>query len=141
MICRRLPGLALLLPLVACAGLGSGEAPACGTGSGVFMRIYTLFFGRAVREGGLVTDWDWASFRDTVITPNLPDGYTVLDADGAWASPVGGRTINERTKMLVVALPDRAASQTAIDQVRAAYRTRFHQQLVGMIVQPGCASF
>ena len=82
MICRRLPGLALLLPLVACAGLGSGEAPACGTGSGVFMRIYTLFFGRAVREGGLVTDWDWASFRDTVITPNLPDGYTVLDADG-----------------------------------------------------------
>jgi hypothetical protein len=105
------------------------------------MQIFELFFGRSLHGQGEVDDATWRMFRDAVITPNLPDGYTVLDAEGAWRAPQGTRTISERTKLLLVAMPDNAASQAAIDRVRSAYEQEFHQQSVGMVVTPGCGAF
>jgi hypothetical protein len=105
------------------------------------MPIYSLYFGRSIAEGREVTDRDWDSFRESAITPTLPSGYTILDAEGAWAAPGTGRTIHERTKLLIVALPPGPAGLAAIERVRTAYRTQFHQQEVGMIIQPACASF
>ena len=105
------------------------------------MLVYELFFGRTRQEGRAVTDSDWNGFRDRVISTDLPNGYTVLDAGGAWASRRTGQTISERTKVVIVALPDRPDSLTAVNAVRSAYRVRFNQQSVGMIVQPACASF
>ncbi len=47
------------------------------------MLEYHLFFGRAS-----VTDPAWAEFTARVITPQLPDGFTVLDANGQWMNPL-----------------------------------------------------
>ena len=44
----------------------------------------------------------------TTVTANLPNGYTVFDANGAWMNPITHRTIREATKMLLVALPARS---------------------------------
>ncbi len=129
-------GLVLLL------GISGGcSAPVCRGDIGEPMRIYTLFFGLAVAGAPDVSDQQWAAFRDRVITPHVPDGYTVLDAQGAWRATDSQRTVTERSKMLIVALPDRQQSADAISQIRAAYQTMFHQQSVGLIVQPGCAAF
>ncbi len=105
------------------------------------MQVFSLYFGRTIHGGGFVSDADWRGFRDDVLTAALPGGFTVLDAEGAWAAPDGRRTLAEPTKMLIVALPAVPSSWAAIAQVRQAYRTRFAQEAVGMTVQPGCASF
>ncbi len=105
------------------------------------MQIYTLYFGRSVRDRAPVSDQEWRDFRNQVITPALPNGYTVLDGQGAWMSPRTHVTIAEATKVLVVALPETADSLTAINHIRAGWQHRFHQYVVGMTVQSGCGSF
>jgi hypothetical protein len=103
--------------------------------------VFDLFFGRNSTGRGNVTDKEWRDFLDQEITPNLPNGYTVLDADGAWMNPISQKTIHEPTKLLLVALPDVPDSLAAITRIRNAYQVRFRQQLVGMAVQRGCGSF
>ena len=121
------------------AGCARHEAPSCS--AGVPMQVYQLYFGRSIKTGGFVADSDWIAFRDSAITPNMPNGYTVVDADGAWAAPDGRRTVTDPTKVLIAAMPSGAGSLAAANRVRQEYQRRFSQDLVGMIVQPGCASF
>jgi hypothetical protein len=105
------------------------------------MAIYTLYLGLSVAGRGPVGEQEWRDFRDRVVTPALPDGYTVLDGQGAWRSPRSRSTISEATKILVVALPDTRQSLNAVNLVRSSWQHRFHQQVAGMTVQSGCGSF
>jgi hypothetical protein len=105
------------------------------------MVLFQLFFGRSIRGQGEVSDGAWDDFVQQVITPSLPNGYTVFDGTGAWLNPATGHTIRERTKILLAALPDAPASAAAVARVRTAYAARFHQNLVGMTVSPVCGAF
>jgi hypothetical protein len=127
--------LILWLLLSGCA------APQCQPGAGHAMRIFNLYFGRSVAKRSEVTNSDWRDFRDRVITPALPSGYTVLDGEGAWRNPGSNVTVSEATKILVVAMPDTAESQSIINGIRSGWQHRFHQYVVGMTVQTGCGSF
>lgn len=117
------------------------QATTCPATQGVPMTQYQLFFGRSIHGQSEVSDAAWDDFLQQVVTPNLPNGYTVFDGTGAWLNPATARTIHERTKILLVALPDAAASAASIARVRTAYAERFHQTLVGMMVAPVCGSF
>ena len=119
----------------------SPTQPACARVGGGPMLEYQLFFGRDIRGRPALTDQDWADFAEQVVTPNLPDGFTVFDADGQWMNPATRRIVKEKTKVIVVALPDDEAAAPAIAAVRDAYRTRFQQHSVGMIVHPTCGAF
>jgi len=105
------------------------------------MALFSLFFGRSIPARGEVTERQWAEFLDRVITPNLPNGYTVHDATGAWMNPATQRTIRESTKVLIVALPDVPDSMMAISRIRNAYQVQFRQHRVGMTVRQACGSF
>jgi hypothetical protein len=105
------------------------------------VQVVELFFGRSIRGQGEVTDSAWDDFLAQVVTPNLPNGYTVFDGTGAWLNPATERTVQERTKILLVALPDTASQTAAIARIRQAYAAQFHQTLVGMTVAPACADF
>jgi uncharacterized protein YceK len=120
------------------SGCGS---PRCQPEAGQGMQIYTLYFGRSVRNRAPVSDQEWRDFRNQVITPALPDGYTALDGQGAWMNPHSRVTIAEPTKVLVVALPEAADNLTVINRIRSSWQHRFHQFVVGMTVQSGCGSF
>ena len=128
--------------LIGCAGLPPAvQAAPCPATQGVRMLQFQLFFGRSIQGQGEVSDTAWDDFLQHVVTPNLPNGYTVFDGTGAWLNPATGRTIHERTKILLVALPDAAASSAAVSRVRSAYAAQFHQTLVGMTVALTCGSF
>jgi len=105
------------------------------------MLVAQLFFGLAIPGRGQVTNEEWAGFVDQILAPALPDGFTVLDADGAWMNPATRTISRERAKVLVVALRDTSERIGALDAVRNAYQLAFRQQLVGMTVVRGCASF
>ena len=137
---RPIECLLLLAGLLAGCAPG-GPATSCGPGLGSPMREFGLYFGRAVAGRGDVTETEWVSFVEDTVNQALPNGFTVLDARGAWLNPRTGRTVHEATKVIVVALPDTADSLAAVDRVRASYQTRFNQQLVGLTSHPTCAIF
>ena len=100
------------------------------------MLEYQLFFGRAS-----VTDQAWADFAAKTVTPHLPNGFTVLDADGQWMNPATQYISSERTKVSIVAVPDSPGSAAAITAIKDAYRTQFHQLSVGTVIHPVCGAF
>ena len=118
---------------------GCSQAPGplpCGRLGGAPMLEYQLFFGR-----GTVTDQQWADFTKNVVTVNLPDGFTALDTEGQWMNPTTHRIVQERGKVLLVIMPDTAASAAAVANVKNAYLDRFHQQSVGNIIFPVGGAF
>ena len=54
---------------------------------------YQLFFGRSN-----VSDEAWAKFAAQVITPDLPSGFTELDAEGQWLNPGTSQISRERSR-------------------------------------------
>jgi hypothetical protein len=138
----RMSLAAVLLGLLAgCEAPPPATAPRCSADSGKPMLLVDLFFGRAIHGRNDLTDREWAAFVDDVVTPALPDGFTVFDADGAWMNPVTHKTIHEHSKVLTVALAEGSGALAAVSRIRTAYQSQFHQQLVGMTVQPACGSF
>ena len=138
----------MILPFrsVALCAIIAGCAPApsplpCARVGGAPMLEYHLFFGRGIPGRPPLTDQEWADFAEQVVTLHLPAGFTVLDADGQWMNPATHRISRERTKMLIVAVPDTADSASVVTAVKDAYRAQFHQQSVGTIVHPACGAF
>lgn len=127
----------LAFALSACATLGSG--PVCPAG----LKPATtaeLVFGRNIGDSLAVSDEDWRGFLDTEITPRFPNGLTIIDASGQWRS-AGGAVVQEPAKVLFLVLTGAPEEQGAIEAVRLAYRTKFHQESVLLIERPACAGF
>jgi len=131
--------------LAACARLpnagSSTSAERCPASSGGPLLVFELFLGRSMLPVGEVTEGEWDAFIDQVVTPALPQGFTVYDAAGGWMSPVSRKTLYERTKVLMTALPDSPGSFMTINRIRHDYRIMFHQQFVGITVTRACGAF
>src|SRR5258705_8875568 len=96
------------------------------------MLVAELFFGRGIKGREPLTDAEWAEFAAQTVTPNFPDGFTVFDGEGQWRNPQTGHIAGDRTKILLVAVkrePDLARRLAAVID---AYKTKFHQQSVGL---------
>ena len=103
--------------------------------------IAQLFFGRAIPGRAPLTDAEWADFAAHAITPQFPDGFTVLDGAGQWYDQGSGRTIQEQSKILLVAADPDSDLKTRIGSVINAYRAQFHQSSVGLVTSLACGSF
>jgi hypothetical protein len=134
-----LGALGLIAVAVGCAPTASPLS--CAGVGGTSMLEYQLFFGRGIPGRADLTDQEWADFAAQVVTPHLPDGFTVFDADGQWMNPATHRIAKDHTKVIIVALPDTPAGASVIAAIKDAYRTQFHQQSVGTTVHPTCGAF
>lgn len=128
--------LMLSLTLAGCASLAGTSCPA-GLQSA---EIAQLYFGRSIPAGGSVDDAAWAAFVDRDIASRFPRGFTVTDSAGAWRDHAG-RTIHERGKVLTIVLTEAKGARGKLDAIRAAYKTRFHQEAVLLVEHRGCFSF
>ena len=97
-----------------------------------------LYFGRSVAGRRPVTDREWAQFMSGELTARFP-GLTVVDGRGAWRHD--GHEAREQSKLVIIVLPDNAASRGEIAAATDAYNHRFHQQSVGIVMQSVCAVF
>jgi len=127
-----LPGALAPLPLLA--------QPACREGAYAMARL-ELYFGTQRPGGAPVTEAEWAGFLDEEVTPRFPDGLTVLEGNGQWRNSQG--VITRETSTVLVILYDPAAQkETAIEDIRAAYKDRFDQESVMRVDGPTqCVSF
>ena len=105
------------------------------------MFVAELFFGRDIRGRKPLTDAEWAEFAAQIITPNFPDGFTVFDGEGQWRSPRTGHIAQDPTKILLVAAKREPDLARRLSTVIDAYKTKFHQQSVGLITRDSCAAF
>ncbi len=104
------------------------------------MLIVDLYFGRNGPHGG-VTEKRWSRFLAQEVAPRFPDGLTVLDGAGQWREAAYKRVIRERTKVVTIAVAAADSVYERIAAVTDAYKRRFHQKSVGVIVRDGCAAF
>jgi Protein of unknown function (DUF3574) len=105
------------------------------------MLVAELFFGRAIKGRGPLTDAEWAEFAAQIITPNFPDGFTVLDGEGQWRNLRTGHTARDPTKILLVAAKREPDLARRLSTVIDAYKAKFRQESVGLISRDSCAAF
>ena len=107
--------------------------------------VAELLFGRDIgnRLGNRVevSDAAWRSFVAHEITPRFPDGLTIVAATGQWRDPAHSRIVREPSTLVMIVLPGRSDDQARLDGIVGAYKRRFHQQSVGVILESACASF
>lgn len=116
----------------------TAQTPACTLPSRELVRR-ELVFGTARPHEDPISENEWQSFLDSVVTPRFPDGFTVLSGLGQWRGQDG--LTREQSRILVVwhdRSPDRDGD---IDAIRAAYKARFDQESVLRIDSVSCVSF
>ena len=98
-----------------------------------------LVFGTARPHSEPLSESEWQSFLDSVVTPRFPDGFTVLNGLGQWRGQDG--LTREHSRMLVI-WHERSPNRDAdIEAVRSAYKSRFDQESVLRIDSVSCVSF
>jgi hypothetical protein len=126
---------------LACASAGGAWAQSGECRSGKPQQVAELMFGRKIGDRVAVTDTAWARFVDREITPRFPDGLTVIDARGQWRDRDRNRIVREPSKLVQIVLPGKDEDQQRLDEIAAAYKLRFRQQSVGIILRPACVAF
>jgi hypothetical protein len=130
---RLLASLFVWLILTGCAGFD----PTC---RGEYRRTAELFFGRNIGGQVGVSEAEFSRFVTREITPRFPDGLTVIDARGQWRDPERNIVVREPSKVVTIVLP--SGNQDArLQEIIEAYKARFRQQSVALIVRPACVSF
>ncbi len=129
---------AVLIIALCLAGCVSPSQTSCPGSLGRAHTAY-LFFGRSQAQGRKISRGQWRQFVDTTLIPQFPNGFTILSARGYWQGPE--RAGFEPSKVVVIVLPGRGDNLTRLDEVRSAYKRRFHQHSVLEWIDAGCAGF
>jgi hypothetical protein len=104
-------------------------------------QVAELMFGRKIGDRTGVSDAAWSRFVDREITPRFPDGLTVIDARGQWRDRDRNRIVREPSKLVQIVLPGGDGDQQRLNEIAEAYKVRFRQQSVLIIVRPACVAF
>lgn len=136
-----LMSVAAALLLGGCGGGSVADPSACKFPGAKSMLVAELAFGRNVKGGPGVSDADWAEFQRETLSQQFPDGLTVLDALGQWSDPRAKRMVSEPSKFVFLAAPDTQATLQSLRSVTDAYKRRFGQESVMVVVNPRCVAF
>jgi hypothetical protein len=133
---RYLLAILTLAGTAGCTTLPSGNACAVGDA----MVRTELYFGLEKKEGD-ITPKQWTAFVEREVAPRFPEGFSVIDARGAWFNREHQRTIHENSKIVVRLHAGTPEQERAIGEIIALYRARFAQESVMRIDAPACAAF
>jgi hypothetical protein len=132
--------IASLLALTLSGRSASAQPNECQAGQKP-QQVAELLFGRNIGDRLGVSETQWARFVDREISPRFPDGLTVLDAKGEWRDSVRKTIVHELSKVVEIVLPGKPDDVAALNQIAQAYKSRFRQQSVGIVVRAACVSF
>ena len=102
--------------------------------------VTELFFGRNIPGRAPLTESEWSAFLASVIAKEFPDGFTVLDGNGAWRDPATNAFMGERTKVVVIATAEDDLARR-IGRVTSAYKRAYAQRSVGELSYSACGTF
>jgi hypothetical protein len=126
--------------LFALAGSANAQLVDCRGGQKP-SQVAELMFGRKIGDRIAVSEGEWGRFVDREITPRFPAGLTVFNAAGQWRDKASNKIVREPSKIVQIVLPGDDGEFSRLNEIAEAYKTRFKQQSVGVIVRPACVSF
>ena len=127
-------------PVSAAAPVPTMEGPAvCPNGLSP-ATVAQLMFGLGMSDGAVVSDADWTQFQRAEITPRFPEGLSVIDMKGQWRASTGEIT-TEPAKQVLLVLDGGPDDSAKLENIRTAYKARFHQDSVLLIIRRDCVSF
>lgn len=126
--------LLLSVSLMGCAAMN--QAPCQGDESRAVQEL--LYFGTETPSGRVAPEV-WNEFLREVVSRRFPGGFSVWQASGQWRS-ASGEVIREPSYVLSLVHPDDAASNKAVQEIIATYKTRFQQEAVLRVGTPTCMS-
>jgi Protein of unknown function (DUF3574) len=104
-------------------------------------QVAELMFGRNIGSRLGVNEADWSRFVDREIVSRFPNGLTMFNAAGQWRDEATNKIVRERSKVVQIVLPGQVEDIARLNEIVAAYKRRFKQHSVVMIVRPACVSF
>jgi hypothetical protein len=104
-------------------------------------QVAEVLFGRKIGDRLGVSETQFLNFLDREITPRFPDGLTVYDARGQWRDQDRNRIVREPSKVVMIVLPGKPEDMPRLTEIAEAYKKRFRQQSVGIVLRPACVSF
>ena len=117
----RVSAAFLLFALTACVTSGppTGEAAIADR----------LLFGRAIPDGGNVSQEEWDAFVAEVVTPRFPDGLSIWSGQGQWRD-ARGNVVREEMFAIEILHPGTPKDNAAIGEIATEYKRRFRQEAV-----------
>jgi hypothetical protein len=102
-----------------------------------------LFFGLgpADEPDKGISESEWRSFLDREVTPRFPAGLSVIDVYGQWQGKGESAPERIRSKELIIDYPATRANAGRIEDIRAAWKQRTHDQSVLKVTEPADVSF
>jgi hypothetical protein len=131
---------AVLAVALAAAGGADAQLLDCSGGQRP-TQVAELMFGRNIGSRLGVSEADWSRFVDREIISRFPNGLIVFNAAGQWRDEASNKIVREPSKLVQIVLPGQAEDIARLNEIVAAYKRRFKQQSVGLIVRPACVSF
>ena len=104
-------------------------------------QVAELMFGRNIGSRIGVSEGNFGRFVDREIMSRFPNGLTVFNAAGQWRDEASNKIVREPSKIVQIVLPGRVDDVARLNEIVEAYKTRFKQHSVVMIVRPACVSF
>jgi hypothetical protein len=97
-----------------------------------------LFFGSDRPASPDVTEEEFRAFIDKYVTPEFPEGLTLLIGKGQFCCGAGGAIIQETSFVLILLYRLETAKESSekIEKIREAYKTDFKQQSVLRVDDP-----
>ena len=132
-------GFALLLASMT-SGCASLAPQPCAPGQQAMLSV-ELLFGRKIGDHVGVSETAFRRFIDQEVTLRFPDGLTILDARGQYRDRERDRLIREPSKLVLIVTSDEAETRGKLAAIAEAYKRRFDQKSVGLILKPACAAF
>jgi hypothetical protein len=133
-------GCAGLVLVLALAGGADAQLLGC-LGGQRPSQVAELMFGRNIGDRLGVNEADWSRFVDREITSRFPNGLTMFNAAGQWRDEATNKIVREPSKLVQIVLPGQVEDIARLNEIVAAYKRRFKQHSVVMIVRPACVSF
>jgi hypothetical protein len=131
---------AILVLALALAGGAGAQSVDCRAGQRA-TELAELMFGRNIGNRLGVSETQWSRFVDREIISRFPDGLTVLNGAGEWRDRTSHRIMREPSKIVQIVLPGTPEDMSRLNEIVEAYKMRFKQQSVVVIVRPACVSF
>jgi len=135
---RHMLAAILVLPLL---GNSASAQPVACSAPLKPQQVAELLLGRKIGDRFGVSETQFLNFLDREITPRFPDGLTVYDARGQYRDSERNRIVREPSKVVMIVLPGHPEDMARLNEIADAYKKRFRQQSVGILLRPACVSF
>jgi hypothetical protein len=131
---------AAIILALAWSGSAAAQSSECHAGQKP-QQVAQLLFGRNIGDRLGVSAAQWGRFVDREISPRFPDGLTVFDAKGEWRDTARNTIVHEPSKVVEIVLPGKPDDVDELNRIAQAYKSRFRQQSVGIVIRAACVSF